>query len=189
MELQINLRYLRALLPLAADKDIRYYLKGVCIEFHPDKTIYVAMNGAALGVLVDDAQSNAVDSMKAVIVPGEIVKQVKIGPIDVGHLDHRAQSEHKRDYLLVNTGGGQILGFDAIDGVFPDWKRVIPEKCSGVAGNYDVDLLALFSKVNKALGATKEPGIFTLEQNGKTNAARVRLSEPQFTGVIAPVRV
>jgi DNA polymerase III sliding clamp (beta) subunit (PCNA family) len=45
MEFEVDLKILKALLPLTPKTDIHYYLNGVYVKFEATKTIYVATNG------------------------------------------------------------------------------------------------------------------------------------------------
>ncbi|MFP5239904.1 MAG: hypothetical protein ACLGQW_08745, partial [Acidobacteriota bacterium] len=158
MRNEIDLQVLKALLPLAADQDIRYYLKGVYVSFETARTVYVATDGAVLGVY-EAAAAN--EHAFSVIIPREVVKQVKLAKILVlGALD----LEDPRHARLDNPANGQNLGFQPVEGVFPDFRRAIPAKTSGEAGNYNVDLLGKFSAANKVFGA-KFPGALDLQQN------------------------
>jgi DNA polymerase III sliding clamp (beta) subunit (PCNA family) len=183
METTINIEILRALLPLAAKKDPRRYLNGVYIEFQCDKTVYVATNGYVLGKYVEAVENEHVFS---VIVPGDVVKQLKpkSGTAKWGDLIFNPEANTAR---IINPGAGQDFGFAPLNGKFPDVSKVIPSSTSGEVAQFDAELLYLFAQVNKSFGA-KYPGRIKLDHNG-TGGALVHLCRGEFTGVIMPVRL
>jgi DNA polymerase-3 subunit beta len=182
MENTVNLEVIRALLPLAAKKDVRYYLNGVYIDFQADKTIYVATNGAVLGRYIEMVENEYVFS---VTVPGDVVKQLKPkrGTAKWGDLVFNSETNTAR---IVNPGAGQDFGFTPLDGKYPDYTKVIPATTSGEVAQFDVDLLSLFAQVNKALGA-KFPGRIKIDHNGNAGAL-VHLWDAALSGVIMPFR-
>jgi DNA polymerase-3 subunit beta len=183
MENTINVEVIRALLPLAAKKDIRRYLNGVYVDFQRDKTVYVATNGAALGRYIETVENEHTFS---IIIPGDVVKQLKLGrgTAKWGDLIFNPEMSAAR---IANPGAGHSIGFTPLDGKFPDYTKVIPAETSGEAAQFDVDLLALFAQVNKSLGS-KYPGRIKIDHNGERGAL-VHLSRDAFLGVIMPVRL
>jgi DNA polymerase III sliding clamp (beta) subunit (PCNA family) len=183
MENTINIEVTRALLPLAAKKDIRRYLNGVYVDFQADKTAYVATNGHALGRYVEAVDNEHTFS---VIIPVDVVKQLKPvrGTAKWGDLSFNPEANTAR---IVNPGAGQDFGFTPLDGIYPDYTKVIPSETSGEAAQFDVELLSLFAQVNKAFGA-KHPGWIKVDHNGNAGAM-VYLSRDEFLGVIMPVRL
>jgi DNA polymerase III sliding clamp (beta) subunit (PCNA family) len=183
MENTINVETLRALLPLAAKKDIRRYLNGVYIDFQADKTVYVATNGHALGLYTEAVENEHTFS---ITIPSDVVKQLKLMPRTGkwGDLIFNPEANAAR---IVNPGAGQDFGFTPLDGKYPDFTKVVPTETSGEVAQFDVDLLSLFAQVNKAFGA-KHPGRIKIDHNGERGAL-VHLSRDGFTGVIMPVRL
>jgi DNA polymerase-3 subunit beta len=183
MENTINIEALRALLPLAAKKDVRYYLNGVFVDFQRDKTIYVATNGAVLGLYTETVEN---ENIFDIIIPGDVVKQLKPKPGTAkwGDLIFDLVSNTAR---ITNPGASQDFGFTPLEGKFPDYTKVIPGATSGEGAQFDAELLYLFAQVNKSFGA-KFPGRFKLDHNGAAGAL-VHLSLDEFIGVIMPVRI
>ena len=183
MENTINVEATKALLPLAADKDIRQYLNGVYIDFQFDKTIYVATNGHMLGVYTEVAQN---EHTFTVIIPRDLVKQLKPKPGNAkwGTLVFDPEAKTGR---VLNPANSQDFGFTPIEGVYPDYMRVIPEKTSGEVGQFDAEYVYAFAQVNKALGASY-PGRFKIDHNGERGAL-VHLPDENFVGVLMPCRV
>jgi DNA polymerase III sliding clamp (beta) subunit (PCNA family) len=182
MENTINIEALRALLPLAAKKDVRNYLNGVYVDFQRDKTVYVATNGRALGRYVDIVENEHVFSL---IIPGDVVNHFKHKPKHAKWGDLIFNPE-THTASLVGPVAGPSFGFTPLEGKFPDVSKVIPSNTSGEVAQFDAELLSLFARVNKSFGA-KFPGRFKIDHNG-TGGALVHLSREEFTGVIMPFR-
>ena len=180
---EINIKALRAMLPLAGDRDVRFYLNGVVIEVQQTQTRYVATTGPVMGIY-DESRENDTSEPLQVIIPRDVVKQLK--PNKNRMFGALVLNEDGTTRIL-NPASEQDIGFKPIDGVFPDYQRAVPKDVVGTAGNYDVELLYRFVEVSKALGA-KYPGMIDLQQNGPTGAALVHLSDSNFTGVVAPYR-
>ena len=184
MENTINIEVVRALLPLAADGDVRNYLNGVYVDFQVDKTIYVATNGHMLGVYTEESANEHAFN---VIIPRDIVKQLKPkkGTAKWGTLVFDPEAKTGR---ILNPANSQDFGFTPPAGVYPDYLRVIPDSTSGEVGQFNAEYLYAFAQVNKALGAIN-PGVFKLDHNGERGAALVHLFDDNFTGVIMPILV
>jgi DNA polymerase III sliding clamp (beta) subunit (PCNA family) len=182
MENTINIEVVRALLPLAAKKDVRNCLNGVYVDFQADKTVYVATNGHVLGKYVEAVENEHIFS---IIVPNGVVKQLKVGrgTAKWGDLIFNPEANAAR---IVNPGASQDFGFTPLDGKYPDYTKVIPTETSGEAAQFDVELLSLFAQVNKLLGA-KYPGRIKVDHNGGRGAL-VHLWDAALTGVIMPFR-
>jgi DNA polymerase-3 subunit beta len=183
MENTVNIEVLRALLPMAAKKDIRRYLNGVFVDFQADKTIYVATNGVVLGKYVETVENEHVFS---VIIPADVVKQLKpkTGTAKWGDLIFDPEANTAR---ITNPGAGQDFGFTPLEGKYPDYTKVIPAETSGEVAQFDAELLSLFAQVNKALGA-KFPGRIKIDHNGERGALVHFARDAAFTGVIMPFR-
>ena len=183
-EFTVDTRVLRALLHLSGNKDIRYYLNGVHVAFTPDQTVYTATNGTVLGRVTERAAN---PGSAVLIIPREVIKSLRptAKALAALHID-----EGRKARIVQELPSGVVdINFTGIDGVYPDCDRVIPARTSGEAGNYDAELLALFTASNKELGA-KYPGQFKLHQNGADGAALVSsLVRSTFVGVIMPIRV
>lgn len=181
----VNIQAIRALLHLASKGDIRPAINGVFVDFQADKTIYVATNGHILGVYTESTGMSETGHVFSVIVPYEVVKQLKPNPKSkLGKLIYDPESKSGR---IINPAAWQDLGFTPPDLVYPDYTHVIPDKTSGEVAQFDAEYVYAFAKVNKALGAAY-PGRFMIDHNG-ARAALVHLSDEKFLGVLMPLRV
>lgn len=131
---------LRAALTHAASKDARYYLCGICIDF--DAGRIVATDGHRMFI----AECDKVPGMGRVIIPDSAVKDACRVKLLRGQADTVAVSVSAMEGKIPPTfelaiGSSRIAG-TCIDGVFPDYQRVIPNAFNGVPAQYNADYLA-----------------------------------------------
>lgn len=177
--LRIPVDLLAAADVLAAKKGFRYYLNGVHFDVaantlvSTDGTVaFIALPECVLRVSGDDVRSFTMpNEFVAMALAG--AKQKRAKEIDL-IVDG--------DALRTDTAVGQV-----IDGQFPDWRRFYPQSCSGVAAQFDKDLLARITKANKLLGA-KAPGLYDLMQNGQDGAVAL-LRAGRAHVVVMPLRL
>ena len=179
MKIHISRDKLKAAARFAATKDVRYYLCGVLIESTPLQTRIVATDGHALFCAKDDAKDDNEGTFTG-IMPNDTVKQILAwkGPcknvvITTGEEEHRAE------------WGGNTAVFKLLDGTFPAYARVVPEKVSGDASLIDPELLMRCKTAAKTLG-TSSKGYFAFKQGGDGSAIAVFSSEA--FAVIMPMR-
>lgn len=124
--LTVSLATLRAARTHAAEKDVRYYLQGVYLDTAAGKV--VATDGHRLFA----ANARGVKSnYPAVIIPnetidaalkqftGEYARGKSLGAVDVTvTIDD--------NHIAIGTPTGSVTG-KALDGRFPDWRRVVPK--------------------------------------------------------------
>jgi len=170
-----NIKLISAIALFAGKKDIRYYLNGVHFELLNGTLRIVATNGhiAATAVLmrnIDGANFEATldnehivtlcknkNGIALEIVPGETGKTV---------------------FSFCSTRA------IAIDGKYPDWRRVLSESNSPEAiGYYNASFLATIAKAAIVSGADRN-GYFSISQRG-TNAAPFYTGD--ISGVVMPV--
>jgi DNA polymerase-3 subunit beta len=123
--LTVSLATLRAARTHAAEKDVRYYLQGVYLDTAAGKV--VATDGHRLFA----ANARGVKSnYPAVIIPnetidaalkqftGEYARGKSLGAVDV-------TVTVDESHLAIGTPTGSVTG-KALDGRFPEWRRVVP---------------------------------------------------------------
>ena len=69
---------------------------------------------------------------------------------------------------------------------YPDWRKVIPNSVSGVAGYYDAGLVARIGRAAEILHGKGHTWRAQIEQNGK-EPGLISLSSPNFVGAIMPM--
>ncbi len=127
---------LKALTRFAADQDVRYYLNGIFF----DPTGYaVATDGHAL--LAIQTMSFKGDGFIAPLAAVKAALATKKG-----------MAQYRYTFgIAADAIDGKP--FKAIDGNYPDWKKVVPLKVSGELAEYDPRLL---EKCRRAIEDLKE---------------------------------
>ena len=179
--IRVNTAHFAAALHLAARNIVRFYLVGVYVEATRDETRCVATDGCALGVLRHAAENRLPQARAGVIVPYKIAGTIA-----------RAFKEHPDFSISAHAEGGWTafvegyrIDFEAIDARYPDYRRAVPTDASGVAAQFDPELLARFAKVAKALGVKARP---VIHYNGQAGAAVTFRDYAAFAGVAMPLR-
>lgn len=131
---------LKAALTHAAVKDARFYLVGVCVDF--DAGRIVATDGHRMFI----AGCDKVPGMGRVIIPADAIKQacrIKLlrGQDDTVAISVSAMEGKIPPKFELAIGSSRIAG-TCIDGVFPDYQRVIPKAFNNVPAQYNADYLA-----------------------------------------------
>jgi len=172
---------IKALLVIAAKKDVRGYLNSVCIDVRASDAVAVVTDGhkmLAVALTVTD------DAAAAALVPGryivarealESVKPVLKRPILVT-IDPTARA-------ATLDNGSAATTTPLMDATYPDWRKVVPLTVSGEVAQFNAEYVGAFGKVHKLLGGKYSP---VIRHNGD-NAARVVLAG-DAVGVIMPMR-
>ena len=182
----------------AAKQDVRYYLKGVCVDARADGTVVlVATDGhrlLAYPVAVENIEALAPGEY---VIPRELleaVKPAKAGRITLPiHVDittapstpdpERAGVTIKGKTSITITGATTTVGAP-IDGKFPDYRRIIPASTSGEVAQYQPDYISGFGDICKLLGGQYGPYI---NYNGPSAAVVSNL--PGAFGLLMPMRL
>lgn len=185
-----KLSTLRALANLAAEKDIRYYLCGLLIEANTEQTRVVATNGHVMGVMNNNArdlgeQGNEITSPVSFIIPIDAIKMLKPAGNKLDQVSITIERDGSGLVLrgVINVLGGASVNFTAVDGKFPDYVRVIPDKVTGEVAQFNPDYIADFKKAYKLLGAKT----FHIHHNGHGGAI-VDFARDDFLGIMMPLR-
>jgi DNA polymerase-3 subunit beta len=201
MKIQLKPETLKALLTIAAKKDIRYYLQGVLVEVNPSgQTVLVATDGHRLLALPVAADDVADPLPGEYIIPRDALESVK--PVKYGRATHPfeltieqpaptpdetrpgATITHPARFTL--TGATTAAGA-MIDGRYPDWRRVLPATASNEPGHYQPDYVADFGAVASLLTGKKSPCPI-IHHNGTSGALVTGLGH-DAVGVLMPMRV
>ena len=123
----IHGKYLKALALLAPKKEpIRPYLLGVHVEVKGSQAILVATDGAILGALrvtlTEDFETHAFT------IPLSLLTMIKAK--DEVTVIYAKEEQGPGTVTLIQ--GGRVLSGKAVEGTYPPFRRVIPEKVSGV---------------------------------------------------------
>ena len=172
----IKTNELKALLLCAAKNDIRYYLNGVHFESTSNGIIAASTDGHRL--LCINLPSEQAEGVKA-LIPRALIEaaiKTKAQVIDI--------SIDGANVTLSSMG--QNVSGSITDGVFPDFRRVIPNSVSGESGGaqFQTDYISDFDKVGKLINGGKA----SLMLNGPLNTALVKFTDENVIGVLMPFK-
>jgi hypothetical protein len=180
MQFLIPADTIKALLTIAAKKDIRDYLNSVCIDVRASDAVAVATDGHKLLAVALTATDDA-----PALVPGQYiirrealegVKAVLKRPITVT-IDPTTRT------ATIDNGSNFLTHSPFMDDKYPDWRKVVPLTVSGAVSQFNADYIGAFGKVHKLLGGAYSPAI----QHNGGDAARVILPG-DAVGVLMPLR-
>lgn len=145
----INLRVLAAASLFASKDEARYYLNGVSLEIEPRAVTYIATDGIKL--IAYRAEKDDPDSpdnllIGRFIIPTAFCKSHKLDKDDIGEAKIFGAGRLTIAHNFVD------LTFLPIDGVYVDWRKIVPRAAaSGTVGQYNPDHLAAFKKFSDAI--------------------------------------
>ena len=175
--------HLLAALVTAGDRDIRPYLNGVSVEIYPDRVFVVSTDGYRASVFRSDTGSGAVDATGVqLIIPRDLAE--KIGKRGSEYVPLTFDTESK---LITLDDDDAIFTGHAIDGAFPDWRRILPHTASGETAQYQPSYIADWAKVAKILGCKFDTSVH-IWHNGESSALVTIFAHPEFRGVLMPFR-
>ena len=164
--------------------ETRYYLKGVNIQFNHDHVIMCATNGHYLALMRHQLNEPLDSPIQDTIVPVELIDRIKPSK----HLDYCELYVDGRTVKI--TYAGATYAENAIDGSFPDYRRVIPASISGEVSQFDPAYIALFGKAKTLLTGIKQP-LIGVSHNGLSPALINFIPDTEELsgfGVLMPVR-
>lgn len=157
MQVSIQIKTIKALLHFAAKKDIRYYLQGVQIEQCETGTFAVATNGHFLAVARIDTQAQVPASV--IVGSDHLSAAIKGNKLDFITLDVDGTK------VTIKTGASEVT-VQAVDGRYPDWRRVIRAPQSGEQAYFDPDYSATVQKAAREYHGNKS--LYHVAQNGNS---------------------
>ena len=157
MQVSIQIKSIKALLHFAAKKDIRYYLQGVQIEQCETGTFAVATNGHFLAVARIDTQAQVPASV--IVGSDHLSAAIKGNKLDFITLDVDGTK------VTIKTGASEVT-VQAVDGRYPDWRRVIRAPQSGEQAYFDPDYSATVQKAAREYHGNKS--LYHVAQNGNS---------------------
>jgi DNA polymerase-3 subunit beta len=184
--LKINTNLLRAANVVASTEGMRYYLNGVSIEATRERVFYAATDGHRLVAFHHAAEwdddTKEEERSLSIIIPKSSIEQIKINRREENGV---LRSSDGRMWAIKK--GLSTIAFEAIDGTFPDWRRVVPEETSGKTAQFNGDYLASFKKVARLAGAENTvPGVY---HNGDGPALiDLGIIEHDYVACIMPMR-
>jgi DNA polymerase III subunit beta len=183
---KVDTAALAGCLRAASDKDVRYYLNGVFLEF--DTRTAVATTGYYLLAVAEAIAPVEAEPFPAgsVILPREQVAAL----VKASRKDASVELALAGN-IITHVVNGVTTTFTVIDGKYPYWRRIVPKKCSLEAAQFDPQLLAL---LQDAIGAAYHgPGHkrgagcpVTLHTNGKDSAGVMTCGNIRILGIVMP---
>lgn len=133
----------------ASKEDARHVLTGILLEVKGDEVVIVATDGRRMAVVNRTLQKKSLVNKK-VIVPLKTVQEVKRVLSDDGDL----KIQFSENQVMFSFPSSFIIS-RLIEGEYPDYKKVIPEKAESVIEVLREDFL----------NATKRVSIFTDQES------------------------
>ncbi len=190
--INVPLRTLKALLHVAAAKDIRFYLNGVFVQAWGNETRCVATDGHMLAAMRVE-QGNDVpagDSPIELIIPRDVLDSIKATATQVQATACVLEGPDDAGRWTLQVGASEMRVFAPLDGKFPDYRRVIPNRVTRVVAQVNPALLArMWSCIETMNGKSKSGKSIDmhLHHNGE-GGVLVTSKHNNFVGVIMPVR-
>lgn len=176
--------HLSAVKLFASKQDVRYYLNGVCFEIGRYESQLAATNGHVLAVLRVESDQPSISEPLRVIIPLEGLAHVKKKG-DVTVSVGSPADEYSNAYPVTVEAGGVSWSGLAIDGSYPDWRRLVPRELSGEAAQYNPDYVIQFQTAGWLLHQLGRRAGVAIGHNG-LNAAVVDVGIKNFFGIIMP---
>jgi len=185
-EARLNLNALQAAACAVSTEETRYYLNGVCVEISARQVIHVATDGSILFAYRDTLAESEPDNglIGNWIIPAATLKAVKIKKGRNARPEYATLvGEPGKFELTLKLLDGSSLGFRAIDGTFPDWRRVVPVETEqkGPVHLFDPDLLKRLWKAGELI----DEGRPSMGYNGD-GPALLTYKTDNAVGVIMP---
>ena len=178
--IKFDFRAFKAAALCVSSEQVRYYLNGVFAEYKNGALILVATDGHRLIAVNPESNGPAPNGPEfGIIIPSDVIARIKI-------------SKYATLGDLVCEGGqwrleydGLKIGFNPIDGTFPDWRRIVPSETSGEAAQFNAAYLTDFGKASKLLGGDTRP---VVSHNGEGPALISFQADFEVFGVLMPFR-
>lgn len=165
-----------------AKSTTRFYLAGVLVEIAADQAIYVATNGHIMFAYRSVRDAHTLRGNW--IIPIATIKALKYRKR--GSPDATLMRTPGPGNLMTIKTQEQSLDFTPIDGTFPDWRKVVPERTKGHTKEnleYDTKLMERLYKAGQML-VLGEPCLSPNDDG----AALVTYSSDNAIGLIMPKR-
>ncbi len=202
----INSNELEAVALAASTEETRYYLNGVCIERYEDGTTgLIATDGHRIATLRAKLGEQPKESF---ILPSADIKriltlykgEVKTLAKSVRHFLKIVIGKNEDDKLELSLNLCDDDGISAIrvsfttkavDGTFPDWRRVLPAESDEVSPYlaFNADYMADFGKMARLITGIKTPHIVIKQTNPNAPMRVVIAKNDDFLAALMGVRV
>lgn len=194
LTLSIPHNVIRAALLAVPKEDIRYYLKGMCIDASQSAAgkLYLTTTDGHRMMVFDaapfardengDAAPVLAMAWEQIIIPREMLDAVK--PAKAGRAELNIKVQVSPDSVTV-TGATTATG-KPIDGEWPYYRHVLPQTLSGETAQFNPDYLADLGKAQALLNGKRKGTYLRLAHNGN-GPALAELSDAAFA-IVMPQR-
>ena len=174
-------RHAVTLVPFASKEETRYYLTGIHVEPYRDGVLLAATDGHRLGVIYD--ATGETNGQWICPIPKVLLQAARHRDADKIHLIGRAGYVTSQFFGDDDPAaiGEQHLGVaytGAIDGTYPNFRRVLPKKQPATSLELNRRYLSEFGG--------KSIQIFAADPNEPTYV--LRSGDAEFVGVQMPLR-
>lgn len=191
----------RAVAHAVSTEETRFYLKGVYVETceHTNATILTATDGHVLlnHQLGDNAFGAPCPTKSR--QPGFLLetdwkdkawKSKSLGELWVYGDFRTGLLQFVDTYNADNLVRVGVCEFEAIDGTFPDYRRVLPDfgAPAGASACVNADLVATMASAHKTLLGTRN-SLMSITAASESAPMAVRFKNCEMRGVIMPVRM
>lgn len=149
-----------------AQQDVRYYLNGLMFELSNNQIIAVATDGHRLAFCQADVELNPGET-RQVIVPRKAVNEISRLLEDS---DEEVKVSLSENHIRI-TASDVIFTSKLIDGKFPDYQQVIPQKCDNEVKSPRDNLYQAFHRTS-------------VLSNEKYRGMRLQLSDNQLQATV-----
>ena len=130
----VSINAIRAARTHAAVKDVRHYLCGIHFDLEAGRIV------ATDGIRALVCAGPVVPGAGTFIMPNELADNM-LKAVGKKYLYDTVEVSYAAGTIQVKTVNG-IFSSAAVDGTFPDWRRIIPRAVSGEAAQYNPQYLA-----------------------------------------------
>lgn len=149
-----------------AQQDVRYYLNGLMLELSDNQIIAVATDGHRLAFCQAEVNLNPGEA-RQVIIPRKAVNEISRLLEDS---DDEINISLSENHIRINVSD-VIFTSKLIDGKFPDYEQVIPQKCDNEVQSSRNNLYQAFNRTS-------------VLSNEKYRGMRLQLSENQLQATV-----
>jgi len=126
----LKIKDIKAVSHAMANKDIRYYLNGILVEHNGIETRLAATDGHRMHLVRVEHDSALVSEPVKYIIPRDFVAQLIKTKFPKGYNKELTLTFSEGKVSAAMPNGNEIVS-KLVDGVFPDYCRVIPSELSG----------------------------------------------------------
>lgn len=184
MKITIKQSTIKAVAHAMAKNDTRYYLNGMLVHTNGHDTRLVATDGHRMNFAIVE-RTTLVEAPQKYIIPASLVSTI---------CKCKAPRDNKKPEVTLTFHDGKVAaelpdGTEAVaklvDGIYPDYNRVIPKTLSGEVAQYNPEyVFSAYKSIADYLGVKDHN--FGLSMNGQNGCAAMACDG--FAALIMPWR-